>query len=153
MRTIYLAGPYSSRDLLRGYAAELTRVGYKIRARWLDGTHEVAANPKVEAEADPTERARWAHEDLEDVRACDILVAFTRAAVGGGGASGGRHVETGYALGQHKQVLLVGEPENVFHWLPGVQKLPNWHEALIELSARLVAAERDMPRVMADSPA
>lgn len=146
MTTIYLAGPYSSRDVLREYRSELIRIGYKVRARWLDGGHEVATNPQVEADADPSERARWAHEDLEDVRACHLLVAFTSAAVGGGGVSGGRHVETGYALGQHKKVLLVGEPENVFHWLPGVTRVPDWHEALIELSACLVAEHRDAPR-------
>ena len=81
-RTVYLAGPYSSRDVLAEHRAELTRVGYTVRARWLDGQHQVSANPQVEADADPSERARWAHEDLEDIRESDILVAFTSAAVG-----------------------------------------------------------------------
>lgn len=154
-RVVYLAGPYSSRDILRDYREQLTRVGYKVRARWLDGGHEVAENPTVEAEADSAERARWAHEDLEDVRACNMLIAFTSAAVGGGhaGVSGGRHIETGYALGQHKYVMLVGEPENVFHWLPGVQRVPDWHEALIELAAQLVEYERDVPRAAESVPA
>lgn len=144
MTTLYFAGPYSSRETLKSYRAEASRIGYTVRARWLDGAHEVAANPAVEAEADPAERARWAREDLEDVRGCDILVAFTSAAVGlpTAGVSGGRHVETGYALGQHKSVILVGEPENVFHWLYGITRVPNWHDALIELATRAVDARR-----------
>ncbi len=148
MTTIYLAGPYSSRDLLAGYRDELIRVGYKVRARWLDGAHETDLG--VDVETPLADRQRWAREDLADVNECDVLVAFTSAAVGGGGHSGGRHVETGYALGcRNKQVILVGEPENVFHWLPQVTRVPDWYEALIELSSRLVRYEREAPRAAA----
>jgi nucleoside 2-deoxyribosyltransferase len=146
MKTIYLAGPYTSRDKLAEYRSQLIRIGYTVRARWLDGQHEVSVNPQVEADADPKERARWAREDFQDVTACDILVAFTSAAVGGGGTSGGRHAETGYALALGKRVILVGKPENVFHWLTEVNRVPDWNEAVIELAALLVTAERSYPR-------
>lgn len=148
MPTVYLAGPYASRERLLDHSAELVRIGYKVSARWLDGSHGTpdGVEPTIEQQAD------WAQMDLDDIRKSDLLIAFTAAAAGvpTQGVSGGRHVETGYALGQHKTVLLVGEPENVFHWLRVVTILPNWHEALIELSARLVQHERGTPRAVED---
>lgn len=142
---VYLAGPYAAREALARCAAELEKVGYTVRARWLDGTHEVVAD---EAAATPQDRERWAREDLQDVSAVDVLVAFTQAASGcprDKGLSGGRHIETGYALALNKRVVLVGDPENVFHSLNGITKVADWHEALILLAAELVSHERNRP--------
>lgn len=148
MTSVYLAGPYAARDRLAEYGEQLTRVGYILKARWL--TRDAETQPEGAAtEAPLDDRRRWASEDLEDITRADMLVAFTAAAVDlppGFGTSGGRHVETGYALGIGRPVVLVGEPENVFHWLPRVTRVPDWHEALIELSAQLVASERGKPR-------
>lgn len=140
---VYLAGPYAARDTLAAYAHELMDVGYRVRCRWLDGTHELGPEgPAVEAAR--ADRIRWAREDLQDVGGADILVSFTAAAVlpvteQHRGKSGGRHIETGYALALGKKVILVGEPENVFHWLPEVERHTDWHAALIALAGRLVA--------------
>lgn len=150
---VYLAGPYRARAQLQRCAADLERIGFTVRARWLDGEHEGA--PDAANDAAPADRERWAREDLADVAQCNVLVAFTARAAwdlaltttsrppAEFGASGGRHIETGYALARLKTVVLVGHPENVFHWLPQVNRVTDWHEALVLLASVLVHQERD----------
>ena len=43
---------------------------------------------------------------------------------------GGRHVEFGLAIAWGKPVYLVGERENVFHWLPQVRVFPALDEVV-----------------------
>jgi nucleoside 2-deoxyribosyltransferase len=143
---VYLAGPYRARTILKDCADELDRIGYTVVCRWLDGDHEGA--PDAAADAPVEDRQRWAREDLQDVDACGVLVAFTADAVGKAGASGGRHIETGYALARNKTVVLVGEPENVFHWLPQVNRVPDWHAAVVLLARLLVNHEHGQPRAV-----
>lgn len=92
-----------------------------------------------------------------DIKLSDLLVLLTESAsalVGGTATSGGRHVETGFALALGKPVIVVGAPENVFHRLrakPGVhgwsvQCVADWHEAVLVLAGRLVEHERAAAR-------
>lgn len=151
----YLAAPYAARDRVRDYARDLARIGIDVTASWLDEQHEINAGTTGAATAlDPAEVARHAATDLDDIERCDVLVLFTAASLGLDQAdvpSGGRHVETGYALAKGVPVIVVGEPENVFHrldrlpllpiGLPWVQVCGSWLEALGELVARLADAK------------
>ena len=53
---------------------------------------------------------------------------------------GGWHVEFGLALAQGKHLILVGQPENVFHHLPQVRVIPEVGERCADLLAALEAA-------------
>lgn len=144
---VYLAAPYAARAQARAYRDELTRVGYDSCTRWLDETHEIGSGTVGAAtDLDDAAVANHASTDLVDIDNCDILVLLTESVaelVGGTATSGGRHVETGYAVAKGKQVVIVGEPENVFHRLPRIATVvPTWHEAVIELAARLVENRR-----------
>jgi nucleoside 2-deoxyribosyltransferase len=111
MRTIYLAGRFSRRDEFNGYAVRLRSWGFTVDARWLVEDHEWYG----EQDAGAREAARrFALDDLEDVTRADIVLVFT-----------GRHVEYGIALGQGKDIVVVGEPENVFHNLTGSVPMPD----------------------------
>ena len=145
---IYLAAPYAARDTIRDYATQLTRIGYTVTSTWLDETHDIT--PGVEKAApDLTDAqvAKHALQDLRDIDTSDLLVLFTAASVGCEGG-GGRHVETGSALAQigTDGLIVVGDPENVFHRMRGVTVVPDWHEAVVELAHRLVTNEREVPR-------
>lgn len=148
---VYIAAPYGARALVAERLAELSRIGFQPLCRWADGTHEVGPEGAA-LEVEQKQRARWAHDDLQDIRNADLLVILSAIEALGvhdaarRGTSGGRHVETGYAIAHNKRIVFVGEPENVFHAIPQVTVVPNWHEAVIELSYRLVSAEREMPR-------
>ncbi|WP_067434125.1 hypothetical protein [Nocardioides jensenii] len=139
---VYLAAPYAARATIATYAEELERIGFTIISSWLEETHDI--NPGTTDAAtslDDDTVAGHARDDLADIVSSDLLVLFTGKAVGIPDAgSGGRHVETGYFMALHGQahVIIVGEPENIFHRLNGVTRVPDWHEAVIELSARLV---------------
>jgi hypothetical protein len=143
---IYLAARYSRRLELCGYRDQLTALGHQVPARWLNGGHQIANDgmPLGETgerafedgspEADHL-RAKFARDDLEDVLAADLLVAFTEAPRSGGSASrGGRHVELGIALGaklavtgwRSRSIAVVGPRENLFCWLDEVGHYPDW---------------------------
>lgn len=109
---VYLAARYSRREELCGYRDKLSAAGYEVTSRWLNGDHQVD-DKGLSAEADPTDRERFAREDYEDVVAADTLIAFTEAQRSSN-SRGGRHVELGIALGRGMRVYIVGPRENVF---------------------------------------
>lgn len=118
---VYFAGRYDRRSELEANARDLPSDWYST-ARWLTGAHEGATDPET--------LRLCALEDLEDIRKSDVLVAFTESPEVGF-TSGGRHVETGYALAMGIPVIVVGPVENVFHHLPG-RAYATWAEALEE---------------------
>ncbi|HSV38716.1 MAG TPA: hypothetical protein VLI04_08150 [Nocardioidaceae bacterium] len=156
MTRAYLAAPYAARERVAEYARDLVRHGIDVTASWLDETHEINEGTTGAATAlQPEEVARHAATDLDDIARCDVLVLFTARSLGfdpAEVASGGRHVETGYALAKGIPVLVIGEPENVFHRLdhinhtgmsgPWVERVSTWIEALAEFVERRSAAER-----------
>ena len=116
MTTVYLAGRFSRRDEFNEYADQLREWGLTVDARWLVENHEWYG----ERDDAAIEAARgFAKDDLEDVARSDIVIVFTEPVNAGGRNRGGRHVEFGIALATHKDILIVGPPENVFHNLTG----------------------------------
>lgn len=145
---VYLAAPYGSRATIRGYAQQLSKVGFTVTSSWLDEKHEINDGTQGAATALPDDQVdQHARDDMRDIDKSDLLVLFTSASVGVEGG-GGRHVETGYALAKlgAAHVIVVGDPENVFHRLSAVTTVPDWHEAVVELSSRLVRLERSLPQ-------
>lgn len=115
MTKIYLAASYARRAELAVYANQLEARGYAVTSRWLlDG----------EDDTSPAALRRYAQMDLEDIDAADWFVCFTDTPEAGY-LSGGKHVETGYAIKAGKLVYLVGpQRENVFHHL--VTRFQDW---------------------------
>lgn len=124
---IYLAARYGRREELNRYADQLRKKGYEVCARWLGGTHEMAEGVVAEAHCPEQTRVRFCAEDMEDVQACDMLVAFTEYSNAISGASrGGRHVELGLALAWGKPVAVVGPKENIFCYAAGLLHFSCW---------------------------
>lgn len=113
---VYLAGRFSRRDEFNRYADQLRSWGFVVDARWLVEDHEWYGEETFEA---TMAARRFATDDLEDVLRADIVLVFTEPPQPGGRNRGGRHVEYGLALGQGKDIIIVGPPENVFHNLHG----------------------------------
>lgn len=148
---VYLAAPYGARDTIRDYAAQLHRIGFEVTSTWLNEQHEINAGTQHAAAALSDDQVSGhAYDDLRDVQRSHLFVLFTAAAVGVEGG-GGRHIETGYFIANcgTAHVIVVGEPENIFHRMATVTAVPDWHEAVIELSSRLAASLRDQPRAVA----
>ena len=136
----YLAGQYNRREELCGYRADLEARGYSVPARWLLGEHQVhgveAARLVQAGGPVPVEEARpFAEDDIEDIEACDVFVAFTAPPPQSG--RGGRHFESGYAYalrpttGQPPpRLVIVGPAENIFHSLPEWERYATWADFL-----------------------
>lgn len=137
---IYLAGPYAAREKIAAYARELETIGFTVTSSWLAETHEISEGTTGAAVAISDEEvAAHAETDLRDLTRSDLVALITEQAAGAGSSSGGRHVETGYAIARDKHVVVVGAPENVFHRAPQrCTCVPDWHAAVVELARRLV---------------
>ena len=122
---LYLAAPYAARDWVREVAVpQFTKAGHTYTSEWLLATR--AITPATLGTSPATSDADvmyHAGKDLEEVLAADVLVHFTADYLVARTRldplrdnlhSGGRHVETGYALAHHKSVIVLGQPENIF---------------------------------------
>lgn len=118
MSKVYVAARFERLLEARGAAVELEAAGHEVVARWL------AQDPGegYAAGADVAER------DLEDIAGADAVVVLTEDP-DGLLVRGGHHVETGYALGLDKCVVVAGPRVNVFHWLPRVTVVATVAEA------------------------
>ena len=116
---VYIAAPYAARNQCRAFAVVLRSEGIEVTSTWLEETTEISASTVGPASAIADEQvALHAHADLWDIDQADALVLLTESVAETGthpSTTGGRHIETGYAIGRGLEVLVVGEPENVFH--------------------------------------
>lgn len=140
MTTVYLAGPYAARDLINGYATELRSMLIDVTSSWLSDTIAIAPGT-LGAAADLTDDQARQHADtdLTEVANSDVLILITESVAGVPGTTGGRHVQTGIALGCGLEVVIVGEPENIFHRLSakeGVHLVADWPAATRWIAAR-----------------
>ncbi len=139
MTAVYLAGPYAARARLNGFAGDLRTMLVDVTASWLDETHDIAPGT-VDAATDlsDAEVARHAVTDIEDIANADLLILITADVAGVPAAtSGGRHVETGVAIASGIPVLVVGQPENVFHRLGAAEQVylaDDWEHALRKIA-------------------
>lgn len=134
---VYLAGQYSRRRELAGYAQDLRGIGVEVTSTWLQKGERDAVDDGHVITAEKDDQILWANENLLDVLACDVLVAFSEPE--GTLSRGNRHIEFGMALGAGKQLVVVGPREMVFHHLEGVYQYDTWNEALEALN-RLIHA-------------
>lgn len=123
---LYLAAPYAARDYLREQVApRLAAEGHEMTSEWLLATRAITpATLGTSAATSDADVMYHAGKDLKEVEAADVLVHFTANYLKARLSwlrddehnlhSGGRHVETGYALALHKSVIVMGQPENIF---------------------------------------
>jgi nucleoside 2-deoxyribosyltransferase len=103
---MYVAAPWIWRERARKLAYQIIETGHQVNSRWLwqdDGVSETVG----------------ARQDLEDIDMADAIVLMTMPK-GTMFSSGGRMVELGYAMAKGKRVMIVGDRENVFCYLPQV---------------------------------
>lgn len=141
---VYLAAAYAARDTLRDHLTTLADHGIAVTSTWLHETGALtpgALGAATDLTAD--EVTQHCINDFADIDAADAVVLFTGQALTDYVPAdlppmklhtGGRHVETGYALATGKPVIVIGDPENVFH--RGMCTLvPTFADALTALTA------------------
>jgi len=127
---IYIAAPFGMASEVEWKAKQVGAAGHECVGLWfldqpLPGN---GTDPATGAEC-----ARRARADLRAIGECNWFVLLH-----GASATGGKHVETGYAAALGKRVSVVGAPENVFGWL--WERFADWREFMAELGAE--TAER-----------
>ncbi len=125
---VYLAASFSRQYEMRTVAARLQ--GVQITSRWLfenQGMKHGNSRRKF--------MMRCAITDLQDVQACDILVRFaddlSTITIPSHLGTGARHFEMGYAYALGKQIIVVGDHQNVFDFLGNVTHLKDT-DALVQ---------------------
>ena len=74
----------------------------------------------------------YLQDDWEDVSTADVVISFTEPPRSTANR-GGRHVEFGIALARNARVIVVGYRENIFHWLPQVEFVKTWDNAVLAM--------------------
>jgi nucleoside 2-deoxyribosyltransferase len=119
---IYVAAPYAARDELRRIVVNFNQ-DFEIVSSWLNHTHPIHEGT-LDTAPDMTEEyvQTATAQDLAEVDSADYLIMFSSSYCQftlhlplEETISGGRHIETGYALAKGKPVVVVGTAENVFH--------------------------------------
>jgi nucleoside 2-deoxyribosyltransferase len=113
---VYLAGPYPWKQKLRSHAASLRVRGVQVVSEWLDEPDGLSF-----AGIDPMEARFYAERDKGNINDCDIFVLFV-----GDAGGGGKDWETGYAYYIAKEIIIIGKPRNVFHYLPECLVFDTW---------------------------
>lgn len=127
---IYLAARFTRHAEMQDVAGILQAQGHTVTSRWHTGAHEMDKGVEPDSGVGQDLAARFAGEDLEDLMKASCVVSFTEPARTP--TRGGRHVEFGYGLAYEKKMVIVGDREHVFHYLPqvikfdGVAALLNW---------------------------
>lgn len=136
----YIAAPYVARAQARRYAKSLERLDIEVTSTWLKESTEINAGTVGAATALTDDAvAQHAYTDLADIERSDVLVLLTESVAaleGGSATTGGRHIETGYAIAHGLRVVVVGLAENVFHRAEDlVTRVDDWQGALEVLLA------------------
>ncbi len=127
---IYLAAWYERNAEMRRYRAELEALGHMVTSRWIDqhGGELTASMPEREIDDNLQGAALYAHKDLEDLNAANVMIFFASP---NGEGKGGRHFELGYAIAKQKPIIHIGRRENVFQALPTIAHYDTWPEFLM----------------------
>lgn len=131
---VYLAGAFSRQAELRNVATDLAALGIEVTSRWL--YEKGPENPKDRQ----WYRRETAFQDIQDVRAADILVRFTddltSETIPSKLGSCARMFEFGMAWERGIPVVTVGGTQNVFDSLPNIVHLPDVESLKKFLSGR-----------------
>ena len=147
---VYMASVFADKDRVAVRSAELRTLGITPTNRWQDESapHNCTINDK------PDEYFReTAVVDIDDLIAADVLVLTVPSDAEMSDitvrslARGGRHFETGFFYGLmlaeqargdfHRQLIILGKRENVFHFLdgksvtlsyPAVKQMDTWND-------------------------
>jgi hypothetical protein len=131
---VYLAAPFEERPTMLEFKYELERRGVEVTSTWLTPDDSLSMNQLAKsAESMHHECFVRAIKDFEDIDRAHFFVLYKPKPIHKVPTTGGHHVETGYALGTGKPVIIFGARENVFHYSPLVSVVTNVDELCREL--------------------
>lgn len=114
MFSVYIATRFQDQEYAKSIRNMILRSDLEcsVTCSWLDET-------ETDQSIDAKGRLTRAFMDYFEVTSSNVLVVLNPYHKHGHG-SGGFHLETGIALAKGIPVVYLGEPENIFHYLPSV---------------------------------
>lgn len=121
---IYTAATFSEQQRIRQHKERLIQLGHSVVATWLE--EQLKPDGMTEAQFE----RKMAMKDLQEVMAADCLVLDVNE------KSGGKMIETGFALAHHKLLYVVGTPapHSIFLTLADKQ-FDSWDQLFTHLAA------------------
>lgn len=114
---VYIAASYPRKAEAAKLAKDMKKyVNYEVISGWMFEDEGYTSDERVaESVGEMTVRMEAAAlRDFDEVMECNLLVCLTDGDVQL--TRGGRHSELGIALGMGKDVVIIGEREQVFHY-------------------------------------
>lgn len=131
----YVAARWDDREDALFIKDCIEKAGIICTSTWLT-PHDNQSMDALKAKTDVVSVARQkAIKDFEDIDESDILVLYSPKKAHRNG-TGGKHVETGYALATGVPVFILGERENIFHYHPLVQVVDGVADLLATLGLK-----------------
>lgn len=123
---VYIAAPWEEKSRAASDAKfYLESEGFEVTSSWITRKEDKG---NTLGAYDPKDLTKEATTDLADIdRADAILLLNTQKR---GQETSGKQVEFGYSLSRNMRKVVVGEPSNVFHLLPGVSVVSSVKEAV-----------------------
>ncbi|OWK34085.1 hypothetical protein [Sphingomonas dokdonensis] len=128
---VYIAARFSRRAECNALGHELAARGAIITSRWTKPNSDHVMPSGLSAQAEDSERQRFALEDVDDVLAATWMVSLMEEPRSNG--RGGRHVEFGIAVALGHRLTIIGPRETVFHHLPSVEHFETIEQFLASL--------------------
>jgi nucleoside 2-deoxyribosyltransferase len=114
---VFIAGWFEARGVMTELASLLTDEGFTVTSRWINTPKGVSDFYGLHENTIRIHAAK----DIEDLNAANLVILVNPKRHHGKGR-GGRHWEVGYAYGRGKPIIIVGEPENLYHYLHDVHR-------------------------------
>ena len=136
---VYIGAPWNCKPQAKEARALLEKEGFEVTSSWIDITENRDKN-------DPANLPFFQENALRDVT--DLLSAWVFLLLNIH-KSEGKAVETGIALASNIPVVMVGEPSNIFHYLPipimsdlpsAIELIKQWRTDYERLAAEAEAA-------------
>jgi nucleoside 2-deoxyribosyltransferase len=131
---VYLAAGFSRKNEIAEKSQELENLGIVVTSTW---PWEDAAPDSKLSDCTENELQKLARKDLNEILRSDALILFTQSPEESF-VRGGRMVETGFALGTGKNVLVCGPKENIFFYLPEIRQFNTWEELKATLTKAIL---------------
>jgi nucleoside 2-deoxyribosyltransferase len=138
---IYLAARYTRNKEMQDVAGLLEKYGHYVTSRWHTGVHSMDDGVEPDSGAGKAQAAQFAQEDLDDLMEANCVISFTEAPRTP--TRGGRHAEFGYGLAYQKRMVIVGQREMIFHYLPQVTQFDTLEDLMKWIPRKAEAPKPD----------
>lgn len=116
MISFYICARFGRQEEAREIAEILMDEGHTITSTWI---YQEEAEMYEQSPDRDRVLNEAAHTDLYEVLEADAILYLSEEPTNEWGR-GGRHVEFGIAIGTQKQLFVLGDKENLFHYLDGI---------------------------------